>query len=520
MVRVVLTCDRTLAGEFHHIPLLDFFSCAPVERTPKFLYDFLTGQVPTYDGIMVRAPYPLRKIEAGLLRGYKPNEVVVVHPDHVHKYIDEDTRIVGINSMDPLGLGPVTMMFTYGGVYTAYTKYYFIKAVNAINEIRRKRNLKFKLVMGGSGAWQLDVKRNYVDKLGIDHVIMGEVDHLLPDLFYDIENDGLDRFIKIRGHPNIEDIPIITRPAMHGFVETMRGCGRNCHFCEPNLRVGRYMPIERIRKEILTNLSGGISNVWLHSEDIFLYKVEDKSYFYPNRDALIELFSNVMSIKGVTHANPTHGTVAPAAADPGLIKDLSKILRAGPRNWIGIQPGLESGSGRILTSYMPLKAKPFDAEDWSDVIFEGNVVLNENYWFPAYTIIIGLPGEKQDDLWETARLIDRLERELPKKVGEKAHFTVTPLSFVPIGLLRDKDFYSIDEQMSEAAFAVIYRAWRHTIMEISRAARDVFKTNPLFKAFMFGLCMFGANIILRSIEKWGEKQGFDPEKAKRLRWDS
>jgi len=135
MVRVVLTCDKTLAGEFHHIPLLDFFSCAPAEKTPKFLYDFLTGQVPTYDGIMVRAPYPLRKIEAGLLRGYKPNEVVVVHPDHVHKYIDEDTKIVGINSMDPLGLGPVTMMFTYGGVYTSYTKYYFIKAVKTIADV-------------------------------------------------------------------------------------------------------------------------------------------------------------------------------------------------------------------------------------------------------------------------------------------------------------------------------------------------------------------------------------------------
>lgn len=169
---------------------------------------------------------------------------------------------------------------------------------------------------------------------------------------------------------------------------------------------------------------------------------------------------------------------------------------------------------------MPLKAKPFDAEDWADVIFEGNAVLNENYWFPAYTIIIGLPGEKEDDLWATARLIDRLERGLPERVGPKAHFTVTPLSFVPIGLLRDKDFYNVDERVNEAAFIVIYRAWRHTIMELVRSARDVFKTNPFFKAFMFALSVVGADIILRSIEKWGKKMGFDPEKAKRIRWDN
>ncbi len=520
MVRVVLTADRTLTGEFHHIPLLDFFSCAPVEKTPKFLYDFLTGQVPTHDGILVRAPYPLRKLEAGLLRGYKPNEIAVVHSDYVHKYIDEDTRIVAINTMDPLGLGPVTMMFTYGGYYTAYTKYYFIKLVKTVAEIRRKRNLKFKIVVGGSGAWQLDIKRNYLSELEIDHLIMGEIDHLLPGLFHQIERDGLSNVVKVRGHPNIEEIPVIVRPAMHGFVEAMRGCGRNCHFCEPNLRFGRYMPVEKIKKEVLVNLSGGIRNVWLHSEDIFLYEVEDKSTFYPNRDALIRLFSSIMSIKGIVHMNPTHGTVSAAAADPLLIRDLSKILRAGQRNWIGIQCGLESGSSKILTSYMPLKAKPFDAEEWSEVIFEGNAVLNENYWFPAYTLIIGLPGESEDDSWDTARLIDRLEKELPKRVGNKAHFTVTPLSFIPIGLLRDKDFYRVDEQINQASFTVIYRAWRHTILELVSASRYVFKTNPLFKAFMIGLSMLGANVILKAIEKWGEKLGFDVEKAKRFSWNS
>jgi Fe-S oxidoreductase len=539
MVRIVLTCDRTLTGEFHHIPLLDFFSCAPVEKTPKFLYDFLTGQIPTYDGLLPRAPYPLRKLEAGLLRGYKENEVVVVHSDYVEKYIDENTKIVGINTMDALGLGPVSMMFTYGGIYTSYTKYYFLDLVRRLSELRKKRNYKFKIVVGGSGAWQLEMKPRYIEQYGIDHVIMGEVDHLLPYLFYELEKDnlertivghldggtyallesfGLNKIVKIRGHPNIEDIPLIVRPSAHGLVEAMRGCGRNCHFCEPNLRVGRYVPLERIKKEVAVNLKGNIHNVWLQSEDIFLYKVEDKSYFYPNRDALVELFAGIMEMKGIKHMNPTHGTVSAAAADPEMIRDLSKILRAGPRNWIGVQGGLESGSSRIFLNYMPLKGKPFDAEEWNDIIFEGTAVYNENYWFPAYTLIVGLPGETEEDALDTARLIDRLERELPKKVGPKAHFTVTPLSFVPIGLLRERDFYSIDEQINQGSFTVIYRAWRHTILELITASRDVFNTNPLFKAFMQALCFIGADIILRSIEKWGKSLGFDVEKAKRLTW--
>jgi len=44
-------------------------------------------------GILGKAPYGLRKIEAGLLRDYKRNEVAVVHPDHLEQYIDEDTTM-------------------------------------------------------------------------------------------------------------------------------------------------------------------------------------------------------------------------------------------------------------------------------------------------------------------------------------------------------------------------------------------------------------------------------------------
>jgi len=129
-----------------------------------------------------------------------------------------------------------------------------------------------------------------------------------------------------------------------------------------------------------------------------------------------------------------------------------------------------------------------------------------------------IPGETEEDALDTARLIDRLERELPNRVGPKAHFTVTPLSFVPIGLLRERDFYSIDEQINQGSFTVIYRAWRHTIRELITASKDVFNANPLFKIFMQALCFVGADIILRSIEKWGRSLGFDVEKAKRLTW--
>ncbi len=123
----------------------------------------------------------------------------------------------------------------------------------------------------------------------------------------------------------------------------MRGCGRNCQFCEPNLRIAKYYPKDKVEREIAVNRKIGNPNVWVHSEDIFLYKLEDKRGFMPNHDAVVDLFSTVMSQKGIGYANPTHGTAAPAWAesDPGHFRDRSERIQAAYRNPVRLGDGFE-----------------------------------------------------------------------------------------------------------------------------------------------------------------------------------
>src|SRR5207244_13055746 len=90
MARIVLTADATQMSEYWGIPLLPFFSCAPAEKVPRIVFDFLSPQVKHNNGIAQMAPYGLRKLEASILRTYKPEEVVVAHPDHVSKFVNED----------------------------------------------------------------------------------------------------------------------------------------------------------------------------------------------------------------------------------------------------------------------------------------------------------------------------------------------------------------------------------------------------------------------------------------------
>ena len=109
-----------------------------------------------------------------------------------------------------------------------------------------------------------------------------------------------------------------------------------------------------------------------------------------------------------------------------------------------------------------------------------------------------------------------MEKGLPRQIGGKAHFTVTPLSFVPLGVLKNKGFYNIDDQIDEARFWVIYRSWRHTVLELHNMPPTLMKLNPVLKRVFTMLCWFGSKKILEGIESWGRRRGFDAQKSLRL----
>ncbi len=510
-MKIVLTCDKTLTGTYRDIPLLDFLPCAPIERVPSFIYNILDTQLEHKNGVLKVAPYSLRKVEASLLAHRSTSEVVVAHSSHVQDFIDEETEVVGVSTMDPLGLGPVSMMFTFGGLLTPYSKKSFVELIKKLDTIRLKNGYRYKIVVGGPGSWQLALTEKW-RQLNIDHVVVGETDHIINDLFDQIVHDKLSEVIYVRSFPKVEEISPIVNPSYKGMVEVMRGCGRNCKFCEPNLRFVRFIPQERILGEAELNLRHGISHCWLHSEDIFLYKLEDHKNFYPNSDEVVNLFRNVMNLKGMVYTNPTHGSIAPVVAVPSMIEQISEVLNAGPSKWVGIQVGLETASPTLIKKYMANKVKPFSVEEWPKVIFEGTYVLNKNFWFPAYTLVVGLPGESREDSLETTGLILAMEKFLSERLGSRAHFTVTPLSFIPLGFLRNEKFFNVVNSLTEERFLLIYTAWKHLAKELNSSLPMILKNNPIGRILFPPIAKFGIWVLLRAIRSWGINQGYDPDK--------
>ncbi len=509
--KIVLTSDRTLMSPYRNLSLATFFGCAPAldpgrdknsflykvlknQVTPKLLFDFICNPISHTNGIADYAPYGLRKVEASLLRdGFKREDVVVAHPDHVEKFIGPETQVVGTYEMDPLGMGPVTMTFTYGRKQTSYDEFYCADLHKKINDAKKRNGSNAKVVVGGSGTWQYNYDPEKIHEYGIYALLEGELGGIAPEIdghagrFFnylingdfenmdpfrkrsdfkvnikEFERNGKKlhaRLVNFCDRPDIDEIPDIVEPSMHGMIEVMRGCGRGCKFCDVTLRSLRYYPPEKVKKEIEINIKkGGAKSAWIHSDDIFVYGMNPRTskQMEPNREALEELFTAIMST-GIEHTNPTHGTLGGAIADEKLIPNISKIIKSAPDNMIGIQCGLETGSLRLIDKYADRKLAPFKPEEWHWVVKEAVKTFNENYWVPAFTLIMGLDNdETPEDCWETIRLISELETEQPDSM-----FTVTALTFVPIGLLEKSGFFNIGTEMSPAQLGVMYKTWQH-----------------------------------------------------------
>lgn len=428
MVKVILTADRTLTSEYNRHIFLGFAACAP-SFIPKWLYEriFLPDSK-VEDGRLRYAHCGQRKIEAALLAtGFSEDDVAVVPSQMLGKTITKDTKVVGITTHDPLGLGPASTTFGQLGGRETYTSIYFRKLIRT----PQIRNYGVKVIVGGSGAWQLTDER-IMAKMGVDSVVIGEGEITAVELIKKaIAGEKLPMVVQGQVVP-LKDIPQIRRPTLNGLIEIARGCGRGCRFCTPTMTNYRCFPIDYIMQEARVNVEAGVGIIF-HAEDVLRYKAKA---FTPNEKEVVALFTEgrkLTSVLGISHF--AHASVV---AKPSLIQRLSEIMEVGSRScpFISGQVGLETGSPRIIESQMKGKVKPFAPGAWLDVIRESHQILADNKWIPAETLIMGLPGEEPEDVQQTIDLVHELG---------KFKSLIVPLFFVPLGNLQGKGFFSLKD---------------------------------------------------------------------------
>ncbi len=465
---IVLTASASEISDFNPFgreipnPFMAFTSAFPNRLVPRgFLRDRFFAPEENPDHTARFVPLGLRKVEALLRREFPEGDVKVVHPESLHHWVGPRTRVLGINTMNPLGLAYVDTTYSslvgFGGES--------INSAEFKNTVFHPSVVKHRprVIVGGGGAWQIDRAGMY-EELGVDAITMGECEDVIVPLFRKaIAGEELPRVVK-GGHPTLEDIPHILHRSTYGLVEIMRGCGRMCKFCSPTMRKKISFPVDYVVEEVRRNVAEGSRMAFTVTEDMFLY--DSKEGFIPNSESIVRLYQSIADVPGIEHIQISHASLVPAIYDPGMIEQLTDILL--PRtlwkreyhpdykdDFISVEVGIETGSVRIMREIMPLKAAPYSIEQWPELVQQAIGIMNDHSWYPLATIMTGMPGETEDDTLKTLELVDDLK-------GSKMFFT--PILFIPLEdcLLRKSRTVPLDG-LSDAQWEFISTCWRNNI---------------------------------------------------------
>ena len=422
------------------------------------------------DGSARLAPAGLRILERVLDENFGAGNVVVCYPDDLDRFIGPETRVVAVSTHNPLGVTFAAGVYTslFGSSRQPINAFYAERMFEQLKSSSYRQG--FKVIVGGSGGWQVQHTASAA-LLGIDCLIEGRSESAETIALFRkaIRGEALPQQLNVSHPTSADGLLFPHKPTTFGVVEMTTGCGRRCQFCMPDLHPQIAMPKEKIMAAVRANVEYGNNQISLATEDMFIWgQVRTNTpFFFPNREALLDLYSGIVNHPGVEQHVLSHATMAPSVVDPELIRRLSEILL--PKSPIHLPTlsshpqkkavvpliGLETGSVSMAKKVMPSKAIPFSIEDWPSVVLRGLEILNRNNWFPMLTLMVGNPGETDEHVKETLDLIYEMERR-------HLFGFLVPSVFTPLEGTRMEHDVGVTQtrQLSRLQWQLILKCWK------------------------------------------------------------
>jgi radical SAM superfamily enzyme YgiQ (UPF0313 family) len=459
--RIVLTASKAEMSQYGGDPFKAFVCTFPQLFSRRVLGEHLVS-TPNRDRTERFAPLGLRKVEAILADRFGPENVVVAHPDHLGDFIGSKTKVVGVTTMDPIGLAYVSTTYNkligFGGES--------LNAAEFKDLLTHPAMLKHKpkVVVGGAGVWQIR-DAGLQKPLGIDVLFHGEGEDDIVPVFENILMGKVEQENHfVTKTPDRTKVPRIRNPSSYGAIEITRGCGRGCAFCSPTNRKKHSFPLDYIMKEVEVNVRGGSRSIFTVTEDMFLYRSHPG--FLPNTPEIVKLYKTIASYPGVDYILLSHASLAPVLYDSKLLSELTPILleksywnkeHGYGKKFVTAEVGIETGSARLMNKHMKGKALPYKVDNWSDLVLRGVGTMNDHDWWPLCTIMTGQPDETEDDVRATLELIDGLR-------AQNSKMFYTPVLFIPLedAILHNAKRSSL-ESLTELQWEVVTKCWRNNI---------------------------------------------------------
>ncbi len=470
--RIVITAPLT-----EIIDHAGYFIQMSMASLPMWLEGILNRKYPTWrnveyngDGSARYMPAGVRVLEASLLRHYPAGDIACCYPADLEKFVGPDTRVVAVSTHNPLGVTFAAGVYTsiFGSTSHPINSHYSIELFNAIKSNPYRKG--FKVIVGGSGGWQI-TQTNSWESLSVDCVVEGRSESADVKRLFDkaLGGEDLPKQLDVAHPKDRNEFLFPDKRTTFGVVEMTTGCGRRCQFCVPDLNPQIDMPKDKMMDAVRANVRDGNKQISLATEDMFIWGQvhTDTPFYFPNREALVDLYKSVCETPGVEQHVLSHSTIAPAVVDPIMIQQITDVciekspihvpmLSSHPKGKVLVPlVGLETGSVRMAKQIMPSKGVPFPIEEWQSVFIRGLEVMNKNNWFPAATLIVGNPGETDEDVMATLDLIYEVERR-----GLFAFFI--PSIFTPLHDTRMEDKKGVSEtrQLTPLQWQLMMKCWK------------------------------------------------------------
>ncbi len=308
-------------------------------------------------------------------------------------------------------------------------------------------------------------------------------------------------------------IPLILTSSRNGLVQITRGCPRGCQFCKPTTSFFRSVPLKTILMEAALNAAAGAREISFVTEDVLLYGARGLNL---NPDAVKRLFKEALKI--VRRVSFSHVTLSSALVAKDAVRYITEANGLSSDDPLLPQVGFESGSPRLVGRYFRGKPYPWKPEDWPWIVAEGSKLLNDNYWYPCLTYIVGFPDATPEDYVKTTELIDRLQ-------DEGFMGWTFPLLLVPIGGTRieGKAGFKVFKELPPEAIDSIVAGWKLSIKFSYYIYPKIIAPlkNPLTKRIvnaLIGSRSDGDVDLVNQGEARCRGNGFPSDKHKEYKW--
>jgi len=277
------------------------------------------------------------------------------------------------------------------------------KAIGKLGFLKRLKRKNENLLLGIMGCAAQRMGEELFEKVPhLDFVIGTEQLHKLPEI---VEQELAERhqFVNIGNQSEV-----LTSMGAHHMVENkisefiavMRGCDRFCTYCiVPHVR-GREKSreMEDVIEEAKKLADAGVVELTLLGQNISAYGLDGvKPPIAPEVSPFARLLEAISEIEGIKRIRFT--SPHPAYFNDELIEAFGRL----PKVCSGLHLPLQSGSDKVLKKMN----RPYTAEQYLEIVrklkkHKPDITFSTD-------IIVGFPGETEEDFQETRRVFNNVE---------------------------------------------------------------------------------------------------------------